>query len=227
MSSHLLDNIAWHSLTGHHARYAAGTLAARRYARGFAPVAGFADLSRPDLQALHSHCQPGEAIHCVGWSGAVPGGWCIEAETSMHKMLWQAAMPDEDPSFTAVLLGSAHVAQLRELVAIVPAGPFGIRMLELGEYWGCFHGQRLVAMAGERLRAGAFREISGVRTHPAFQGKGLARRLVQRLIRLEMLRDEIPFLQVKENNGVARRMYERMGFRSVQVAVARVLARCH
>ena len=37
----LLDNIAWHTLTGPHARFAAGTGGARRYAPGFSPIVGF------------------------------------------------------------------------------------------------------------------------------------------------------------------------------------------
>jgi hypothetical protein len=45
---HLLDNIVWHSLAGPQATYASGTGRARRYARGFAPIVGFADSDAPD-----------------------------------------------------------------------------------------------------------------------------------------------------------------------------------
>jgi predicted GNAT family acetyltransferase len=89
---------------------------------------------------------------------------------------------------------------------------------------GCFEGERLVAMAGERMCAGAFREISGVCTHPAYQGRGLARRLVETLIRREMERGETPFLHVLRSNVNAVAMYERMGFRNYREAAVRVVS---
>ena len=74
--------------------------------------------------------------------------------------------------------------------------------------------------------AGALREISGVCTHPEFQGRGLARRLVAKLIRHEMQRGEMPFLHVMRDNSTAHRIYERMGFRHHRETVIRVLSRC-
>jgi hypothetical protein len=52
---HLLDNIAWHSLTGAHASVSAGTDRARRYARGFSNIAGFANPVSPMLSDLEGH----------------------------------------------------------------------------------------------------------------------------------------------------------------------------
>jgi hypothetical protein len=53
---HLLDNITWHALSGPHARYAVGTRNARRYAKGFSPILGFADVGAPDFAALGPFC---------------------------------------------------------------------------------------------------------------------------------------------------------------------------
>ena len=78
-------------------------------------------------------------------------------------------------------------------------------------------------MAGERSHAGMLREISGVCTHPDFQGRGLAKRLMLKLIRREMLRKEAPFLHVMHDNTGARRLYERMGFRNYKETVVRVI----
>jgi len=47
-------------------------------------------------------------------------------------------------------------------------------------------------MAGERARAAGWREISGVCTQPDQQGRGLARRLMHKLLRRELLRGEEP-----------------------------------
>jgi predicted GNAT family acetyltransferase len=69
------------------------------------------------------------------------------------------------------------------------------------------------------------REISGVCTHPDFQGRGLAQRLVLKLVRRQMQRGEIPFLHVMRENARARALYERMGFRNYRESVVRVITR--
>jgi predicted GNAT family acetyltransferase len=80
-------------------------------------------------------------------------------------------------------------------------------------------------MAGERMQAGSLREISGVATHPDYQGRGLAKRLMLKLIRRQMLRNETPFLHVMSANTGARALYERMGFTSYKESVVRVVSR--
>ena len=222
----LLDNIVWHTLAGPHARFAAGTRGARRYAEGFSPIVGFADTTHPDFDALAPYCRPGEPFYCDGWSGVVPAGWRLDAESTMFKMVWEASMPAVDEAPEAIRLGPQHAEQALALATLTRPGPFGPRTLELGEYFGCFDGERLIAMAGERMQAGTLREISGVCTHPDFQGRGLARRLTIKLIRRQLQRGEIPFLHVMRDNGNARRLYERMGFRNYRESAVRVVVLC-
>jgi ribosomal protein S18 acetylase RimI-like enzyme len=220
----LLDNIIWHTLAGPHAKYAVGTDVARRYGRGFSPLVGFADPGQPDFAALAGFCEPGEHFYSDGWTGTAPAGWRIDAESTMFKMVWEAEMPAIDEAPDAVLLGPEHASQALELTTLTRPGPFGPRTIELGDYFGYFDGQRLMAMAGERLCAGTLREISGVCTHPDFQGRGLARRLMLKLIRRQMWRSESPFLHVMRDNVGARRLYERMGFRNYRETVVRVVS---
>jgi len=155
VTNHLLDNIVWHSLAGPHAKCASGTNEARRYAPGFPAGKGFADAERPDFAGLAPYCEPGEHLHCVGWSGPAPSGWRIHVDKAGHRMVWDAALPAVDDTFAAVRLGPEHVPQMLELVAVTQPGPFGARIGELGEYHGMFEGPRLVAMAGDRFEAGA------------------------------------------------------------------------
>jgi ribosomal protein S18 acetylase RimI-like enzyme len=222
----LLENIAWHSMTGPQAALSVGTGGVRRYARGYSPILAFADPTRANLVAIEPHCESGEHFYCGGWSGAAPPGWRIAAETTLVRMLWAGTVPEADEAFAAVRLGPEHVAQVLDLVELTQPGPFGPRNLELGEYFGCFEGPRLVAMAGERMFAGTLREVSGVCTHPEFQGRGLARRLMHRLMRREMQRGETPLLHVRRSNTTAHDLYERMGFEDRQEMVNRVLTYC-
>jgi ribosomal protein S18 acetylase RimI-like enzyme len=222
---YLLDNIAWNALTGPHAKYSTGTGGARRYAPGFSPIVGFEDTEHPAFDALTPCCEAGEHLYCAGWSGTAPAGWQVDEESTMFRMVWDAAMPATDEAPEALRLGPEHASRALELATLTRPGPFGPRTIELGEYFGVFEGSRLVAMAGERMYAGSFREISGVCTHPDFQGRGFARRLMSRLLRRQMQRNETPFLHVMRNNDSAHRLYERMGFRIYRETVVRVIAR--
>ncbi len=221
----VLDNIFWHTLTGPHAKFATGAGGARRYAEGFPPILGFAAAAAPDFAALAPYCAPDEHFYCDRWSGAAPADWRIDAESTMFKMLWDAPVPAADAAPDARPLDAGHTAQMLDLAALTQPGPFGPRNLELGEYFGLFEGARLVAMAGERCHAGTLREISGVCTHPDFQGRGLAWRLMAKLIRRQRQRGETPFLHVMSDNDRARRLYRRMGFRDYRETTVRVVSR--
>jgi len=221
----LLDNITWHSLSGPHARFSAGGAAARRYARGFSPILGFADPVRPDFDALRAHCDVGESFYTDGWAGTPPRDWSVKVETTMFKMVWDAPMPREDPAADAMPLGEPHAAQAVALAQLTHPGPFALRTIELGEYFGYLEDGRLVAMAGERMQGGAFHEISGVCTHPDRQGRGFARRLMLKLVGRQMRRGKTPFLHVMRDNARARELYQRMGFREYRESVVRVIER--
>ena len=170
----LLDNIVWHALDGPQRHCSTGGATARRYAPGFSPMVAFADPARPDFAALEPFCERGEHFYCADWSGPAPAGWTIDVEARMYRMVWKGDAP-ADQGFTARPLGPQDAQRALDLALLTKPGPFGLRTIELGEYFGVFEGDRLVAMAGERMHAPGLREVSGVCTHPDQQGKGLAR----------------------------------------------------
>jgi predicted GNAT family acetyltransferase len=67
-------------------------------------------------------------------------------------------------------------------------------------------------MAGERMHAGAWREVSAVCTHPDYLGRGLARQLMADICESILRRGEIPFLHVARSNVRAKTLYDRLGF---------------
>lgn len=222
--NNLLDNIVWHTLVGPHAAYAEGQGAVRRYRAGFPLFAAFEDVNNPDLATLAKYVVPGEHIYCDGWAGPVPQGWCVESESDLKKMVWNGDMPVVDTSLETVLLGSQHIPAILDLVKQSNPGPFAVGSLVLGEYFGVFDGPRLMAMGGGRLCAGGYREISGVCTHPDFQGQGLARRLTSALLRRYMQNKEPIFLRVIRANDVACQLYQKMGFQHYSLSAARVIS---
>jgi len=225
MMTSLLDNLVWHTLCGPHAKYAIGAGAVRRYAPGFAPMVGFADLDQPDFSTLALYVEPGEHLYCDGWAGMAPHGWRIASESLLCRMVWDGVMPAGDALPEAILLGAQHACAALELATLTRPGPFGLRTIELGDYVGIFEAKRLVAMAGARECAGGMREISGVCTHPEFRGRGFAKSLIGHLMLRQQRRNENFFLRVMRDNDEARRFYRRMGFRDDLESVARVFWR--
>lgn len=227
--SHLLDNIFWHSLNGAQACYATGLGNARRYAPGFSPILGFADAAHPDFAALLAYCDRDEHFYCADWTGAVPEAWQIHVEKTMFRMQWDGVMPnvedDKNKDFVLRPLNQDDAVQALALAILTNPGPFGLHTIELGEYLGYFIEGRLVAMAGERSFAPPYREVSGVCTHPDFQGRGLARRLMHRIIRRQLLAGETPFLHVMSHNTAAHELYLRMGFKDYCETAVRVVSR--
>ena len=221
----VLDNVFWNSLSGPHAHLSSGGSRARRYARGFPAIAGFPDPQCPDFESLVELFEADEPFYTCGWSGPAPAGWRVDVDARMFLMAWDGTVPAEDPAPEATALDLRHVGRMLALAQATRPGPFGPRNVEMGEYYGILDGDRLVAMAGERMHVGNYREISAVCTDPAHQGRGLARRLTEKLIRIQVGRGQKPFLHVMSHNDRARGMYERMGFRIHGEFPVRVVAR--
>ena len=223
--STLLDNIMWNCLSGPHAQYATGAGPVRRYAPGFSPIVGCEDANHPDFDTLARFCQPGESFYLDIWSGPAPAGWRIDREARMWKMIWDAPIPAEDAAPDAIPLRAEHASQAVQLAKLTNPGPFGIRTPELGDYFGYFDGGKLIAMAGERMQAGDLREVSGICTHPDFQGRGYARKLTLKLVRQQMERGKTSYLHVLSHNAAARALYEKMGYRDYLETTVRVITR--
>jgi len=219
----LFDNIVWHTLAGPHAPFTVGNHAVRRYAPGYPPIAAFADPAAPDLHALRQWVRPGERIYCDGWAGSAPDGWEIDAEGRMLRMVPQDSVADT--AHEAVLLDARHATAALELATLTGPGPFTLKTLELGEYFGILDGERLIAMAGSRPCAGGYSEITGVCTHPDFGGKGLARQLVTKVLLHQRRRGDMPFLRAMQDNTPALCLYHRLGFRVAGTSIARVIRR--
>lgn len=219
-----LDDIFWLALSGPQRGVSIGTATARRLAPGFSPIVAFADHARPDFAALAPFCEPHEHFYCAQWTGEMPPGWRLVFETTMFKMVWASDIAPDHRPIDAVRLGPAHAGQAVDLALSTRPGPFGPRTIELGEYFGCFDGPRLVAMVGERLWMPPYRELSALCTHPDYQGRGLARALSALIVRRILARGEMPFLHVVRGND-AHAFYGRMGFRDYHEIPVRVIAR--
>ncbi|SDE21060.1 FR47-like protein [Mucilaginibacter pineti] len=67
-------------------------------------------------------------------------------------------------------------------------------------------------MAGQRLHALPFAEVSAVCTHPNHLGRGYAKQLLIQQVNRIQAANQTPYLHVKDTNERAISVYESLGF---------------
>ncbi|MFT7598157.1 MAG: ribosomal protein S18 acetylase RimI-like enzyme [Acidimicrobiales bacterium] len=223
-----LDRAPWSSLTGDH-QHLATFDASRRAAKYRKDVGLFGALDIPDA---------------AGWDAAAaitrPGGifGVFQADVELPTEGWEVLFHEQTDQLVAgkmrqseapakiVPLGSSHVGAMVELTALAQPGPFKAGTIEMGGYFGIFHGNQLVAMAGQRFCPTGYTEVSAVCTHPNAQKQGYGGALTHHVVNHTRAAEREAMLHTRHNNTNARHLYETMGFefrRQVDVVVARRL----
>ena len=113
-----------------------------------------------------------------------------------------------------VLLQEKHLEAILGLVKIVYPEYFKRETASLGDYYGIFKNNQLVAITGERIRMDDFIEVKAVITHPDHTGKGYAKQLVAHTLNAIIDKKNIPFLHVSEANFGTIKLYEKLGFKT-------------
>ncbi len=209
----VLDNAAWHSLTGRHAALSEGNEIVRRFQPDVSPFAAVRSWDDPDVwDAIVDLVGPGGIFPVSGNDPALPPGWEVVTRGAGVQLVETDALQPR-PDDEAVPLGPADAEEMLALVGRTRPGPFAARTYELGRYVGIRRGGRLVAMAGERLQPGGWTEISAVCTDADHQRQGLATRLVLDVAHHIHERGDRALLHAAEANTRAIAIYERLGFR--------------
>jgi len=220
----MLDNPAYASLGGAHARFAQVRGRARRYLDDVAPFLALpSPPSAQDWQDAAGLVAPGAYV-AGRYSGAeLPDGWRAVQAFDLVQMIEEQVTGADCAE--AIPLSGADVPEMLALVAETEPGPFLARTVELGNYLGIRRRGVLVAMAGERFHLDGWTEISAVCTRPDHRGQGLAAQLMGALIAGIQRRSERAFLHVMSTNTGAIRLYEALGFRVRQHATLTVVTR--
>ena len=207
-----LDNPFWSSLATRHRSIALHQGPVARYPADVAPFAGVAGPGDDADGSLEALLAADETVHFLGLLPSLSPRWSIHAYRPLAQMVCDAplALPD-GPDW--VPLGEAQRADVLALTALVYPHYFRPRTMELGRYFGIYEHGRLAAMIGERLGTEAQQEVSAVCTHPDFNGRGYARRLLALLSNGLFERGMRPFLHVSHENLRAKALYEQMGYR--------------
>lgn len=222
----LLDNPIWNALRTEHASLALGDGHARRYPHDIGPLSGIPDQSRESYDALCGLTGSGVVVLFSVEPLCIPLGWKTVREGPIVQMIRTpetfAAVGAPDLRLDAKKLDAGEGILLRQLTAedapemvalaeLTEPGPFRLRTIELGNFYGIFHGDRLVAMSGKRMHLPGLVEVSGVCTHPDARGRGYAAHLMSLVIAEIEQEGKTPFLHAFADNP-AIRLYRRLGF---------------
>jgi predicted GNAT family acetyltransferase len=210
---HVLDRPVWSALDTRHASFSDGDNLAKRYSPSIAPFAAIATDSAENLRALDKLVSSGESVLMLQADAIVlPAGLASVSTASGVQMV--AELPLQNVSDERVQrLTEDDAAEMLALASITKPGPFTLRALSLGDFWGVKVEGRLVAMAGERMKQPGHTELSGVCSHPEFRGGGLGRLLSLFVANQIIRRGEIAYLHTYATNATAIRLYESIGFR--------------
>jgi predicted GNAT family acetyltransferase len=226
MTSSPLDNPVWACLSGAHRAYADGNDLARRYRRGYSPIAAVAEETESAYQELAALAGPDEVLATgVTDRHPLPPEWVEIEQGTILQMVADRRLAERPAAVRPVVLSESDAPAMLALAGLTQPGPFGPLTHQLGSYLGIKVDSRLVAMAGQRFRLPDHQEISAVCTHPDWRGRGFARLLVTRLAASIHDAGLTPFLHVLASNTPAISLYERLGFRARRTFVMRMLRR--
>lgn len=220
MDFDVLDRPVWHSLGGPQSALDHGRGQIRRLDPAYGPFAAAGAGAESDLSE-HLH---GSEIWLVEPEAvAAPSGLQVLREAPLLQMIADGPIgPCED--LDIVPLGEADAAEMAELAIATEPGPWASETWRYGQFYGIRINGRLAAMAGERMRPSThLAEVSGVCTWPEFRGRGLAARLIRKVMAGMAARGEVPYLHSYASNASAIRLYESLGFRARRAMVATLL----
>lgn len=210
MSINKLDNPVWYALTEHHQDYMIDYGNIKFYHPDYAPFGAFTD-SGNTSNAITEYSKLIETFLIVGEEPMLPNTLTLKEKLVGLQMILhkQIDLPIKE---TIIKLNGEHLSELLDLVELLYPEYFKKKTVLLGNYYGIFKNNKLVAVTGERMQMQNFIEVSAVITHPDHTGKGYAKQLITHTVNSIFNQNKIPFLHVAETNVGPIKLYEKLGF---------------
>jgi GNAT superfamily N-acetyltransferase len=205
-----LDNPVWFSLSEIHQSYAVDYGNLKCYHPDYCPFGGFVKNDKI-AKSLEEYSTMVDPFFIVGEKPLISNLLQINKEVICLQMIIYNPI-DRVINDPIVKLTEEHIDVLYELVNLVQPGYFKKKTALLGNYYGIFKNDELIAVTGERMQMNDFVEVSAVVTHPNHTGKGYANQLVVHAVNEIFNCNKIPFLHVIETNVGAIQLYEKLGF---------------
>jgi|JI9StandDraft_1071089.scaffolds.fasta_scaffold01707_9 ribosomal protein S18 acetylase RimI-like enzyme len=212
MMEHPLDRPIWSALATRHAHFREGSELAMRYPSDVSPFVAGRDASPEAVAAMVALIGEGEEISMVEVAPPHAPADIAETRLPLFQMVWDKFPGAPKSAFDIQPLGEADAADMLALATLTRPGPFRGRTHTMGRFFGVREAGRLIAMAGERLHAPGFHEISAVCTHPDHRGRGLGAALMRKVGARILEEGDQPFLHTYASNATAIALYRKLGF---------------
>jgi GNAT superfamily N-acetyltransferase len=216
VDSALLDNPILNALLTDHRALALVNGNARRYPADIGPLSGIPDQTKDSYEELRSLAGSGGVLALFLQAPPAPAGGFTLIRTGLLSQMLHCGSGRGSrlaAEITIRQLAADDVPAMLELAELTEPGPFRTRTIELGNFYGIFESDRLLAMAGQRISLPGFVEVSAVCTHPDARGRGYAGALMTTVVDDILRRGKTPFLHTMSDNHSAIRVYESLGFR--------------
>ncbi|MFG4001537.1 GNAT family N-acetyltransferase [Flavobacterium aquidurense] len=209
-AEHKLDNPVWNSLSETHTAFTIDYNGTKFYNPDYCPFGGFV---KPEstLEAANQYSALAESFFIVGEKPEIGTSLKIVKELVCLQMVIYNKI--NLPITTEIVrLTEEHNDALVQLVNLVQPGYFKTKTPSLGNYYGIFKDNQLIAITGERMKMNDFTEVSAIITHPDHTGKGYAKQLITHVVNRIFEENKTPYLHVVESNIGAIGLYEKLGF---------------
>ncbi len=208
---HVLDNPAWYALISGNTNLAYGSDTVKFYDKDVAPFVGFDESTEYNFDVLYQLIEHNGLVMFISPQPAtIPGKWKMLRHIPCLQMVHDVVPRQIDADI--IDLKEEHISQMLELTQLTKPGPFLNRTVDFGPFQGIFDGNKLVAMAGQRMAPLPYVEVTAVCTHPNHTGKGYAKQLLISQSNQIIKAGNIPFLHVRDDNHRAIKVYEKVGF---------------
>ena len=205
-----LDNPVWHSLSESHQNFAVDYTNIKFYHPDYCPFGGFGK-NENISKFINEYSTMVDNFFVVGEKPELSDQLKLKKELVCLQMVISDRI-DLEIKEKVIKLTNEHTDTLFQLVNLVQPGYFKRKTALLGDYFGIFKNDELIAVTGERMKMNDFVEVSAIVTHPNHTGQGYAKQLIAHSVNKIFNQNKIPFLHVVENNTGAIKLYEKLGF---------------
>ncbi|RTY69555.1 GNAT family N-acetyltransferase [Flavobacterium sp. LB2P53] len=205
-----LDNPVWFSLLETHQNFAMNSGNIKFYPPDYCPFGGF-EKGDAIAKSIDKYAAMVDNFFIVGEKPELSNLLTINKELVCLQMIVYNPI-DILVNDRIIQLTDEHIDALYALVNLVQPGYFKKKTALLGNYYGIFKNNKLVAVSGERMQMNDFIEVSAVVTHPNHTEKGYAKQLVAHTVNEIFNQNKIPYLHVIEDNSTAITLYQKLGF---------------
>ncbi len=206
-----LDNPAWYSLSETHQEFSINYNNIKFYNPDYCPFGGFI-MPENISESIDEYSKLTDGFFVVGEKPQLSNQLELKNELVCLQMILNNRIDVEIKEEIIALKTSDHIEALFELVNLVQPGYFKRQTALLGNYFGIFKDNKLIAVTGERMKMDDFTEVSAIVTHPEYTGQGYAKQLIAHAVNNIFDHNKTPYLHVVESNIGAIKLYEKLGF---------------